>query len=210
MFGSQFDPACFNSYLYVPDNPAAFADPLGSGRRAKLQRLYRVCSGWLLPGHERPGQGLALGGRQSCPRSVRGASSSRMVRCQVRGDRPPVLLRWWMYCRAVDSRDVGPDHSHSGCRSQTPNAAIKVSRAAQAASCPSVGGATTPRPPGWNSNWELRDSSRTISNKSRWDPQGGEWHYHPAGADQWHPDPHWDYNPWEQWNNPWQNVPLGD
>ncbi len=40
---------------------------------------------------------------------------------------------------------------------------------------------------------------------STWDPNGGEWRYAPE--DPWH-NPHWDYNPWENWNTPWQNTPI--
>ena len=60
-----------------------------------------------------------------------------------------------------------------------------------------------PRPPGWSSRWELRPASRDIPEKHWWDPEGGEWRYHPP--DKWH-DPHWDYNPWDDWNTPWQHV----
>ena len=209
MFGSQFDPACFNSYLYVPDNPAAFADPLGLA----VGPSYSDCIGYAAAGYFLATNALDRAWLWVGDNLVPGASEGQAA------------LEWYAAKYVETDR---PFYFAGGCIAAlwTPgtwvqttvtlaagldaNAAIKVSRAAQAASCPSVGGATTPRPPGWNSNWELRDSSRTISNKSRWDPQGGEWHYHPAGADQWHPDPHWDYNPWEQWNNPWQNVPLGD
>jgi hypothetical protein len=42
---------------------------------------------------------------------------------------------------------------------------------------------------------------------STWDPEGGEWRYAPK--DPWH-NPHWDHNPWENWNSPWRNVPIDD
>lgn len=38
-----------------------------------------------------------------------------------------------------------------------------------------------------------------------WDDQGGEWRWH--APDAYHPDAHWDYNPWDQWNSPWQHIP---
>ena len=63
-------------------------------------------------------------------------------------------------------------------------------------------------PPGWTPDWQYEISSRSSSGqpggKSWWDPNGGEWHYH--DTDPWHPDPHWDFNPWSEWNSPWQNV----
>lgn len=65
-----------------------------------------------------------------------------------------------------------------------------------------------PKPPGWQPDWEKGISSRSSSGKpggeSWWPPNGGEWHYH--DVDPWHPDAHWDYNPWDQWNSPWQNI----
>ena len=65
-----------------------------------------------------------------------------------------------------------------------------------------------PKPPGWRPDWEKGISSRSSSGKaggeSWWPPEGGEYHYH--DVDPWHPDPHWDYNPWDQWNSRWQNI----
>jgi RHS repeat-associated protein len=64
------------------------------------------------------------------------------------------------------------------------------------------------KPPGFNpETWQWREGSRANVPRSWWDPQGGEWRFHPA--DKYH-DPHWDYNPWRQWNNPWQRVHPGD
>jgi len=50
----------------------------------------------------------------------------------------------------------------------------------------------------------LTRSDRSIG-VARHNPKGGEWRWH--GPDKWHPDGHWDYNPWTNWNSPWQNVP---
>jgi RHS repeat-associated protein len=64
-----------------------------------------------------------------------------------------------------------------------------------------------PVPPGHNPDtWERRPGSREGSGDNWWDPQGGEWRWHPA--DKYH-EGHWDYNPWSEWNSPWQNVPPG-
>jgi len=67
-----------------------------------------------------------------------------------------------------------------------------------------------PKPPGWTPDWEYGISSRSSSSKaggeSWWDPNGGEWHW--AKLDKWHQLPHWDYNPWTQWNSAWQNVDI--
>ena len=60
------------------------------------------------------------------------------------------------------------------------------------------------KPPGFDpQTWQWRDASRNIPEKHWWDPEGGEWRYHPA--DKWH-GPHWDYNPWTEWNSPWQHI----
>jgi hypothetical protein len=65
-----------------------------------------------------------------------------------------------------------------------------------------------PKPPGWKPDWERGISSRSNTGQpggeSWWDPNGGEYHYH--DVDPWHPVAHWDYNPWNQWNSPWQNI----
>jgi hypothetical protein len=56
------------------------------------------------------------------------------------------------------------------------------------------------KPPGFNpETWEWRSATRNKVGNDWWDPEGGEWRYHPA--DKYH-DPHWDYNPWTQWNSP--------
>lgn len=63
-----------------------------------------------------------------------------------------------------------------------------------------------PLPPGWNEDWELEWGSRDKS-KARhwWDENGGEWRWH--GPDEYHPQGHWDYNPWRTWSDEWTNVP---
>jgi hypothetical protein len=62
-----------------------------------------------------------------------------------------------------------------------------------------------PLPPGYNSNWSKMWGTREGATKPHWfDPQGGEWRWH--APDDWHGTGHWDYNPWTQWNSPWQNV----
>jgi RHS repeat-associated protein len=65
-----------------------------------------------------------------------------------------------------------------------------------------------PVPPGHNPDtWERREGSRNKSGQNWWDPEGGEWHWH--APDRFHPEGHWDYNPWEEWNSEWDNVPTG-
>jgi hypothetical protein len=62
-----------------------------------------------------------------------------------------------------------------------------------------------PKPPGWNPNWTWGPPSGDAPLPWRWwDDLGGEWHYH--GPDPWHSTPHWDHNPWTDWNSPWENV----
>lgn len=62
-----------------------------------------------------------------------------------------------------------------------------------------------PLPPGWNENWRRGYGTRQDSETERWfDENGGEWRWH--APDKWHPEGHWDYNPWTEWNSPWQNL----
>jgi RHS repeat-associated protein len=67
-----------------------------------------------------------------------------------------------------------------------------------------------PKPPGWKPDWEKGISSRSNGPKGKpggeswWPPEGGEWHFH--DTDPWHPDAHWDYNPWDSYVSPWQNI----
>jgi hypothetical protein len=64
-----------------------------------------------------------------------------------------------------------------------------------------------PKPPGWNENWEWGPGSGESEAGWRWwDPDGGEWRWHEV--DRWHPEGHWDFNPWDNWNSRWQNVPV--
>ena len=68
-------------------------------------------------------------------------------------------------------------------------------------SCPT----NDPKPPGWNDQWEKKPNT---DGNDRWhDPDGGEWRRHEQ--DKWHPNSHWDYNPWDKWNSPWRNVDDG-
>jgi RHS repeat-associated protein len=61
-------------------------------------------------------------------------------------------------------------------------------------------------PPGYDPDtWEKGPRSGERSGESFWDPDGGEWHWHPR--DRHHPKGHWDYNPWKKWNEEWENVP---
>lgn len=62
-----------------------------------------------------------------------------------------------------------------------------------------------PKPPGWTPGWEEGLSSRAGLDTSWWDPNGGEWRWH--APDKWHPEGHWDHNPWTDWNSPWEVVP---
>lgn len=74
------------------------------------------------------------------------------------------------------------------------------------ASNASRGPQSYPKPPGWTPDWEFRAGSRKQSGHHWFDPEGGEWRYH--DADKWHPNDHWDYNPWTDWSSPWRHVPI--
>jgi hypothetical protein len=73
---------------------------------------------------------------------------------------------------------------------------------------PATGPDGNPLPPGWNPNWMWRYPEGTsVRTSPRWfDTNGGEWRWH--GPDKWHPDGHWDHNPWTNWNSPWRNVAV--
>ena len=62
----------------------------------------------------------------------------------------------------------------------------------------------SPKPPGWDEDWGWAPPEGTSDGERRWwDPEGGEWRRHEA--DKHHPTPHWDYNPHDSWNSPWEN-----
>jgi hypothetical protein len=65
--------------------------------------------------------------------------------------------------------------------------------------------ATAPKPPGFDpETWTQMPGTREGAGLHWWDPNGGEWRWH--APDSWHPTGHWDYNPWDAWNSPWQNT----
>jgi RHS repeat-associated protein len=61
-------------------------------------------------------------------------------------------------------------------------------------------------PPGYGpETWTKGPASRAKEpGENFFDPEGGEWHYHPP--DRWHETPHWDYKPGEPWNAEWEKV----
>jgi RHS repeat-associated protein len=70
---------------------------------------------------------------------------------------------------------------------------------------PGVPPPADPLPPGWTPDWMWRFPD--TNGCPRWfDPRGGEWRLH--RPDRWHPEEHWDHNPWDAWNSPWRNLDL--
>ncbi|KMO82874.1 hypothetical protein [Mycolicibacterium chlorophenolicum] len=65
---------------------------------------------------------------------------------------------------------------------------------------PPVPGDVTPGP-------ASRPSEAGKGGQSLWDQNGGEWRYFPG--DRYH-NPHWDFNPHDVPNAPWDNIPIGD
>lgn len=65
----------------------------------------------------------------------------------------------------------------------------------------------SPPVPGTTPGPASRPSERDKGGQSLWDPDGGEWRYSPE--DRWH-NPHWDHNPHDRPQSPWQNIPIGD
>jgi RHS repeat-associated protein len=61
-------------------------------------------------------------------------------------------------------------------------------------------------PPGYDPDtWTKGPASRGKEpGENFYDPEGGEWHYHPS--DRWHETPHWDHKPGEPWNAEWEKV----
>ena len=51
-----------------------------------------------------------------------------------------------------------------------------------------------------------RPSEQGKGGESLWDPTGGEWRWFPGDK---HHNPHWDHNPHDTPNSPWENVPWG-
>lgn len=65
--------------------------------------------------------------------------------------------------------------------------------------------ACDPTPPGYDpETWTKGPASRLKEpGDNYYDPDGGEWHWHPP--DRWH-EGHWDYKPGEPWNAEWEKV----
>jgi hypothetical protein len=64
-----------------------------------------------------------------------------------------------------------------------------------------------PLPPGWTEEWIIGPGSRARNPVSWYDPEGGEWRWHPP--DEYHPEfpeGHWDYRPPSPWNAEWQRA----
>jgi hypothetical protein len=71
--------------------------------------------------------------------------------------------------------------------------------------------ADQPKPPGWTPDWEWAPASKegpNIDPWDWWDPNDGEWHYHPG--DELHGPPHWDHGPHEHPSQPWEHVPIDE
>jgi hypothetical protein len=59
-------------------------------------------------------------------------------------------------------------------------------------------------PPGYAPDtWTTGPAGRNIPEEHFYDPEGGEWRWHPP--DSWHSEGHWDYKPGSPWNAPWQH-----
>jgi RHS repeat-associated protein len=64
----------------------------------------------------------------------------------------------------------------------------------------------TPAPPGFDPDaWTKGPASRPSDpGENYYDPEGGEWNYHPP--DKYHDTPHWNYKPPTPWNAEWKNI----
>jgi RHS repeat-associated protein len=69
------------------------------------------------------------------------------------------------------------------------------------------GGTGHPVPPGYNpETWEKGPPSRAKEpEESYWDPEGGEWHWHPPDKSH---EEHWDYKAPSPWNAEWEKRPC--
>jgi RHS repeat-associated protein len=68
--------------------------------------------------------------------------------------------------------------------------------------------ACAPTPPGYDPDtWTKGPASRAKGpGENYYDPEGGEWHYHPP--DKYHEVPHWDHKPPFPWNAEWERIPI--
>ncbi len=68
--------------------------------------------------------------------------------------------------------------------------------------------ACSPTPPGYDPDtWTKGPASRAKEpGENYFDPEGGEWHYHPP--DKYHEVPHWDHKPPFPWNAEWERIPI--
>ena len=72
-----------------------------------------------------------------------------------------------------------------------------------------AGASEAAKPPGFDPDtWTQMPGTRVGTGLHWWDPDGGEWGW--QDADQYHAAGHWNYNPWTQWNSPWQNIYPGE
>jgi RHS repeat-associated protein len=76
-----------------------------------------------------------------------------------------------------------------------------VKKQAEASAC-------DPTPPGYDpETWTKGPASRAKEpGENYYDPEGGEWHYHPP--DKYHETPHWDHKPPSPGNAEWERIPI--
>jgi hypothetical protein len=124
---------------------------------------------------------------------------------------------WQTYCDATNPIDAcanllfgvglnaaGEVFAHGGLGIAEVASLGRIGVARPVGKCANLRG--VPKPPGWNTQWSWESPSGEAPGIRRWwDPDGGEWRYH--SPDKWHPNGHWDYNPWDTWNSPWRNTP---
>jgi RHS repeat-associated protein len=110
-----------------------------------------------------------------------------------RKDEPPKnpLLPWWVRCSPLVIPDllIGPLLPWWPAPLSPP--------------------ANEPRPPGWDPDWPYvpretpGDPDLPRNNPRYQDPNGPQWRWDPGHRNI---PPHWDYNPWEHWNSPYQRI----
>jgi RHS repeat-associated protein len=218
LMGTTQDPLSLNRYLYALANPATLIDPTGHGVCPNdYGRNYSCTTGGddqteleqQQEAQNQVEQNTESSGDDGSDDDDDGFQSTPDVQSPPNGATPPVrdcgLLGLGCLLDALFGSP--PCALVDGPYGQELRCAESGSADSDAVEFPGsgVGEVSNPRPPGFDPDtWQLRPATRDIDEMHWYDPEGGEWRWHEP--DPWHPEGHWDYNPWDEWNSPWQNI----
>jgi RHS repeat-associated protein len=190
-----FNPQSLNRYAYVLNNPVRYTDPTGH-KAFGLSEDAELDEKVLKPpatstGNPKPSDTDDLCNLAKCGWNDAGPSPAH----------PP--------------QDDPVDEGGPGAGSSPPPPCSSISCIinwikswfGQSPTPPTPSPMQSPIPPGWNNTWTTDYGTKTGDSGLRYrDPNGGEWRWHPS--DKYHPSGHWDYNPWNTWNDNWQNIDI--